>query len=107
VNSSSGRIWVPSVACELQQRLCVIAHAGAAGHRGINATIAALDELFEWASMAEDVSAFINGFLHCMMTMSGKIPRPLGETLHATKPNELIHFDFLCLYKSERVKSMC
>ncbi|KAE9159712.1 hypothetical protein PF002_g32795 [Phytophthora fragariae] len=32
-----------------------------------------------------------------MATATGKIPRPLGETLRATKPNEQLHFDFLSM----------
>jgi Integrase core domain len=34
--------------------------------------------------------------LHCVATIPGdKVPRPLGTQLHATKPNEILHFDFL------------
>lgn len=33
--------------------------------------------------------------MHCISTKPGTIvPRPLGSALHATKPNELFHFDF-------------
>ncbi|KAJ0392975.1 hypothetical protein P43SY_009109 [Pythium insidiosum] len=46
--------------------------------------------------------AFLSGryvieHLHCMTTVKGTIPRPLGETLRATKPNEVLHFDFLTM----------
>jgi hypothetical protein len=34
--------------------------------------------------------------LHCVATIPGdRVPRPLGTQLHATKPNEILHFDFL------------
>jgi Integrase core domain len=34
--------------------------------------------------------------LHYVATISGdKVPLPLGTQLHATKPNEILHFDFL------------
>ena len=34
--------------------------------------------------------------LHCCRTLGGDIePSPWGEALHASAPNEVIHFDFL------------
>lgn len=33
-----GRTWISDDGVDLQQRLCVIAHAGVAGHRGIETT---------------------------------------------------------------------
>lgn len=36
--TSAGRIWIPADAIELQQRLCVVSHAGASGYRGVKAT---------------------------------------------------------------------
>jgi hypothetical protein len=39
---------------------------------------------------------FVQNCLHCVATIPGdKVPRPLGTQLHATKPNEILHFDFL------------
>lgn len=39
--------------------------------------------------------------LHRMATASGKVPRPLGETLRAAKQNKLLHFDFLTMAEGE------
>jgi transposase InsO family protein len=48
--------------------------------------------------MAKDVKVFVQNCLHCVATIPGdKVPRPLGTQLHATKPNEILHFDFLCI----------
>ena len=34
--------------------------------------------------------------LHCADRRSGDVvPRPLGETVHGTAPNEVVHFDYL------------
>ncbi|KAE9213171.1 hypothetical protein PF004_g15421 [Phytophthora fragariae] len=99
--SPTGQVWIPPDATELQQRLCVIAHAGASGHRGAQTTAATLSEVFVWATMPADVSTFVQGCLHCMVTAGGKIPRPHGETLVATKPNELLYFDFLSMLEGE------
>ena len=39
--------------------------------------------------------------LHCADTCSGDVvPRPLGETVHGTGPNEVVHFDYLCVGES-------
>jgi hypothetical protein len=46
--------------------------------------------------MIKDVKVFVQNCLHCVATISGdKVPRPLGTKLHATKLNEILHFDFL------------
>ncbi|KAE9282551.1 hypothetical protein PR003_g27380 [Phytophthora rubi] len=94
-------VYIPDDAADLQQRLCVVAHAGASGHRGGRATQQALEAVFYWSSLGADVAAFVNGCLHCMTTASGRIPRPFGETLVATKPNELLHFDYLTMVEGE------
>jgi hypothetical protein len=44
----------------------------------------------------EGCQRFVQNCLHCVATITGeKVPRPLGTQLHATKPNEILHFDFL------------
>jgi hypothetical protein len=47
--------------------------------------------------MAMDVKVFVQNCLHCVATIpGGKVPLPLGTQIqHATKPNEIVHFDFL------------
>jgi Integrase core domain len=46
--------------------------------------------------MAKDVKVFVQNCLHRVATIPGdKVPRPLGMPLIATKPNEILHFDFL------------
>ncbi|KAE8877505.1 hypothetical protein PF003_g38398 [Phytophthora fragariae] len=97
----TGQVYIPDDAADLQQRLCVVAHAGVSGHRGGRATQQALEAVFYWSSLGADVAAFVNGCLHCMTTASGRIPRSFGETLVATKPNELLHFDYLTMVEGE------
>ena len=39
--------------------------------------------------------------LHCADMRSGDVvPRPLGETIHGTAPNEVVHFDYLYVGES-------
>jgi hypothetical protein len=90
-----GRIVIPDEALDIKCRLCVIAHAGIAGHRGMNATVAALKDMFWWTGMHKEVAAFIKTCLHCMVVDGRVVPRPLGATLEATAPNMVLHFDFL------------
>jgi hypothetical protein len=46
--------------------------------------------------MAKNVKVFVQNCLHCVATITGrKAPCPLGTKIHATKPNEVLHFDFL------------
>lgn len=48
--------------------------------------------------MESYIRIFCNTCLHCQSTIGrNRIPRPLSHALHATKANELIHFDFLYL----------
>jgi hypothetical protein len=45
--------------------------------------------------MAKDVKVFVQNCLNCVATIPGdKVSRPLGMQLHATNPNEILHFDF-------------
>jgi Integrase zinc binding domain len=93
----NNELWIPECAVELQLRLCVEAHCrSAAGHRAYEATLGAIKEFVVWISMAKDVKVFVQNCLHCVATVPrDKVPRPLGTQLHATKPNEILHFDFL------------
>ena len=95
--NEDGKMVIPEDADDLKMRLCVVAHAGRAGHRGINTTIKSLQGLYFWVNMAEDVKAFIKDCLHCIVVGGSRVPRPLGSTVVATKPNEVLHMDFLKL----------
>jgi hypothetical protein len=48
--------------------------------------------------MAKDVKVFMQNCLRCAAAIpEDKVPRPLGAQLHATKPSEILHFDYLCI----------
>ena len=90
-----GKIWVrPDT--DLQPRLLVIGHCGAAGHLRMEATKSIICEQFTWTDLKSDVEMFVKSCLLCISTRAGlKIPCPLSSTLHAIKPNESLHFDYL------------
>lgn len=95
---ADGRVLIPTEAKDLVLRLCVVAHNGVAGHQGMANTVKTLADLFWWPTLKEDVEKFVRECLHCLCTRGGAIqPRPWGEQVHGTKPNEVLHFDFLYL----------
>lgn len=52
--------------------------------------------------MKADIRAFCNTCIHCVATSgSHRTPRPFAHALHSDKPNELIHFDYLFMGKSD------
>jgi hypothetical protein len=87
---------IPECAANLQLRLCVEVNCRSAGHRAYEVTLGAIKEYVAWTTMAKDVKVFVQNCLHCVATIPrDKVPRPLGTQLHATKPNEILHFDYL------------
>ena len=97
LKDSNGAVIVPQEDTEMIMRLLVIAHAGAAGHRGVEATLARFENNFVWKGMREDVTAFIRSCIHCISDGPTKIPRPFGKTVRADQPNQVLHFDFMKL----------
>ena len=52
--------------------------------------------------MSKDIQSFVQGCLLCILTRSGEmIPRPLGHALHGSRPNEVLHLDYLFIGKGE------
>ena len=100
--SEHGVVLIPSDDYELQLRLLIIAHAGSAGHRRIDATCHELKQRFFWKGMSADVEKFCKLCLHCTVSMGGEIvPRPFGEQVHGSTANSVIHFDYLYLGPSK------
>jgi hypothetical protein len=94
-------LWIPTRAVELQLGLSVERHCRSARHRAYEATLGAIKEYVAWTTMAKDVKVFVQNYLHCVATIPGdKLSRPLGTQLHATNPNEILHFKFLCIILS-------
>ena len=52
--------------------------------------------------MKTGISVFCSTCLHYLSTVGGeRVPRTLGHTIHADRPNEMIHFDFLYMHGTE------
>ena len=90
------KLWIPNADKDIQIRLCIVAHCGAAGHRGFDATLQALKEIVWWETIMEDVTRFLKDCYHCIVTNGPfRVPRPLGEAVHSDAPNEVLHMDWL------------
>ena len=86
-------VWIPEDNCDLKTRLLVIAHSGASqGHRGSRSTLRKLQSFCNWSHQSKDVDRFCSTCLLCLQVKGGRvIPRPLGRTLVAEKPAEVLH----------------
>ena len=63
-----GRVVIPTEAVDMQTRLMVVAHAGAAGHRGQQTTMQALTVRYVWPDMKQQVWQFVRACLLCLKT---------------------------------------
>ena len=98
------RTWIPDHAVDLPQRLCVIAHAGVAGHCGIGTTYEILAANVVWKTMRDDVHKFVSKCLHCLVVQCERCPRPYGKTLRAIKPMRLY---ILTTYRCQKAWMVC
>lgn len=95
------KLWIPSEASSLTQRLLIIAHCGPQGHRGVQAMHTQLAKLFEWRNMRKDIELFMQNCLVCQRIKGPKIiKRPWSETFRTANRNEALHWDFLYLGES-------
>ncbi|KAE9127003.1 hypothetical protein PF007_g5779 [Phytophthora fragariae] len=92
------KLWVPEMKTALLQRILIVAHCGAQGHRGIEPMMTTLGEVFEIANIAQVCRRSLSRCLLCKHVKGGNIiPRPWGPTYDATERNELLHVDYLYL----------
>jgi hypothetical protein len=51
--------------------------------------------------MSKDIKVFVGSCFHCIASAPGETTQtPMGEALHASKSNEVIHFDYLYMSPS-------
>ena len=100
--TTKGAVWIPDGDNVMKLRVLIAAHTGPAGHRGQAVTLANMTPRFVWKSIKEDTQSFISSCLHCECSKTPSVvPRPLGHAVHAEKPNEMLHFDYLYMTPSE------
>jgi hypothetical protein len=70
--------------------------------------LGAIKDYVAWTAVAKDFKVFLQNCLHCVARIFGyKVPHPLGTQLHATKPNDILHFDFLYIGLSRDGRHQC
>jgi transposase InsO family protein len=99
--TANEQVVIPEDADELKIRLLVVAHFSVGGHRGATVTADIVKKKFWWSTLDTDVKLFVSKCLHCASASGDWMHRPLGEALHADKPNELLHFDYVYMGKSD------
>jgi hypothetical protein len=87
----------------LHLRICIVGHCGIAGHLSFEGTKRTIWDYSLWESLEEDIKSFCVRCLHCSVNDNPLIPRPLGEALHGTAPNQVLHYD--CLYIKKSLKT--
>ena len=100
--NESGATWIPASDKLLKLRILIAAHTGFGGHRSWRVTHASIKSHFYWKNLGKDVESFVKSCLHCIASTPGTVvPRPLGNAIHAVKPNKLLHFDFCHMGKGD------
>ena len=92
------RVWLPQDerTKDLRSRLAIVAHAACAGHRGKDVTVNAIKSWLVWPNMDGEIREFVENCLQCARCRSDAlINRPWGEQVHASKPGEVLHMDFM------------
>ncbi len=93
---SDYRVWIPNSANDLELKILILAHCDHSGRRAADRTLCSVSEKFVWSTMKDDCSEFFKGCIHPIAAKGGnRIPRPLSITVHTTKPNQILHFDYL------------
>eukprot|EP00918_Siedleckia_nematoides_P063860 GHVU01138914.1.p1 GENE.GHVU01138914.1~~GHVU01138914.1.p1 ORF type:complete len:149 (+),score=3.37 GHVU01138914.1:282-728(+) len=91
-------VWIAKDDTELLVRILVMAHAQEGVHCSQDSTDRIIRQHFYWEGMTTDIRLFVSECIHCLRGARGRVmPRPLGETLTAQYPNEILHVDFLTL----------
>ncbi|POM79226.1 Hypothetical protein PHPALM_3157 [Phytophthora palmivora] len=98
---SDDRIWIPSNEESLVQRLLVISHCEAQGHRGRDALINIVNRRFLIRNISVMVKTFLASCLMCQHVKGGKIVMiPWTVTLRCNKLNGALHWDYVQLGNS-------
>ena len=93
----TGRVFIPLDDVVLRTRIIVAAHY-TTGHGSISTMLTELDKSFCIPDVKELVTKFTRLCLHCDKKPR-IIRRKIGEQKHASKPNEILHADYLYVHK--------
>lgn len=98
-----GAAWITNDAVDFKLRLLTTAHAGTAGHQSARSTWHVLRKEFIWVDQRNDTHDFVSFCLLCVLSKSGnEVPRLLSTTIHGSRPNDVIHFEYVSLSQSDK-----
>ena len=94
-----GKAWIPDV--KTQTRIIVLAHT-ITGHSGNKEVISEIQKHFYWRleKMKHQAAKFKSVCMHCLSSYPKKRRMKYGTQRSATARNEIIHMDYLYLYKN-------
>ena len=96
------RVYIPPDDA-LKTRICIVAHTGAAGHRGLLATLKSVARVFVWDKQREFVQKFCKKCVQCIRNESGKLrPLPWGEQIVAERPAQVLCADYLYMQATSK-----
>lgn len=97
----NGKLWIPKKDKSLLQRLMIVAHCGAQGHRGRATMMEQLQRHFYVERIRVHVDKFLAACLLCHHVKGGKVvQRPWSETFRCYERNGALHWDFLTVGES-------
>ena len=91
--------FVSPDANNLRLRNCIVGHCGIGGHLSFERIKRRISQYFLSESFEEEVNSLCGSSLHCRVNDQPFTPRTLGEAVHASVPNQVLHYDFLCIQK--------
>lgn len=91
----NGRVLIPD--SDIRLKLMIMAHCGASGHRGRDATANQLKAFVFWPGLDKDVADFVGNCAYCKAHYSDNVKRPYGRALTAHARNQVLTMDFLHL----------
>ena len=94
--TSKGQLLIPASDMQIISRICIVTHAGSAGHRDTVPITRAIKLRFSFTNMDSIIKHFIRRCNECLKSSSGK-RRPLmfGHQVVAERPDGALHMDHL------------
>ena len=97
-----GIVYIPKTATQIKIDLLIMSPCSLEGHIGQAVTANHVKDKFTLIGIADDIKKFVKTCLHCKSTKGQiRVTREQTHTLHASKPNEILHFDYLYMSEGE------
>lgn len=96
VVGEEGRTWTPNDSNGLKLRIGAAAYCEYQGHCAYNAKIDTIKETHWYPETKQDIWEFSHSCIQCIVLQAiDRMHLPLSCALHGSKPNEVIHANFL------------